>query len=203
MPRHFLLFSKGATDLERFVGARTTAAAATLARFMFRTSPRMMIYIVARRFFCAWRLPVMIQRCQDLWAAYRQFLLEWPNDAFILLLTPSGPSLWRHGVLPFGAASSVWCFNRCVDALTFLARSHLLILLIHFVDDIGCPDSKASSASSFQSFRDLCNLLGMCLKPSKAQPPATKHKLLGVALEICAAGITLAPAAIGSIKCKR
>ena len=132
--------------------------------------------------------------CQDLWAAYRQFPVSRPNDAFALILTPSGPSLWRHGVLPFGAASSVWCFNRCVDALTFLARSLLLILLIHFVDDIGCPDSKASASSSFHYFSALCELLGLRLKPSKAQPPATKHKLLGVILEITERGIRLSPA---------
>ena len=59
--------------------------------------------------------------CQDLWAAYRQFPVQVPNHAFALLLTPSGPTLWRHGVLPFGAASSVWCFNKCVDALVFAA----------------------------------------------------------------------------------
>ena len=75
--------------------------------------------------------------CQDLWAAYRQFQVRCPAETFALLLSPAGPTLWEHGVLPFGAASSVWCFNRCVDALSFLARSLLLILLIHFVDDIG------------------------------------------------------------------
>ncbi|CAE6912084.1 DSK2B [Symbiodinium sp. CCMP2592] len=132
--------------------------------------------------------------CQDLWAAYRQFPLERPSDAFALILTPWGPSLWQHGVLPFGGASSVWCFNKCVDALTFLARSLLLILLIHFVDDIGCPDAGHSASSSFRFFSALCDLLGMRLKPSKAQPPASKHKLLGVLLEITAEGIRLAPA---------
>ena len=131
--------------------------------------------------------------CQDLWAAYRQFPIQRPSDAFALLLTPAGPTLWQHGVLPFGAASSVWCFNRCVDALAFLARSLLIILLIHFVDDIGCPDAASSANSSFRFFSELCELLGRRLKPSKAQAPAVKHKLLGVILEILDEGIRLAP----------
>ena len=132
--------------------------------------------------------------CQDLWAAYRQFPVQVPNHAFALLLTPSGPTLWRHGVLPFGAASSVWCFNKCVDALVFAARSFLMILVIHFVDDIGCPDAQHSAASSFRFFSELCEILGMRLKPSKAQSPALEHKLLGVILEICVDGVRLRPA---------
>ena len=132
--------------------------------------------------------------CQDLWAAYRQFPVQRPNQAFALLLTPAGPTLWQHSVLPFGASSSVWFFNRCVDALAFLARSLLLILLIHYVDDIGCPDSATSAGSSFKFFAELCEILGMRLKPSKAQAPATRHKLLGVVLEVLTEGIRLSPA---------
>ena len=48
-----------------------------------------------------------------------------PGRRFALLLMPAGPTLWQHGVLPFGADSSVWCSNRCVDALAFLARTFL------------------------------------------------------------------------------
>ena len=132
--------------------------------------------------------------CQDLWAAYRQFPVQVPNHAFALLLTPSGPTLWRHGVPPFGAASSVWCFNKCVDALVFLARSLMMILVIHFVDDIGCPDAQHSASSSFRFFSEFCEVLGMRLKPSKAQSPALEHKLLGVILEICLDGVRLSPA---------
>ena len=51
--------------------------------------------------------------CQDLWAV------------------PSG-SFRTAGVVPFGspfgAASSVWCSNRCVNALGFLVRTLLLLL---------------------------------------------------------------------------
>ena len=132
--------------------------------------------------------------CQDLWAAYRQFPVREPNEAFTLLATPNGPMLFCHSVLPFGAASSVWCFNRCVDALGFLARPLLLILLIHYVDDVGGPDAAFSSKSSFWAFQELCDILGMRLKPpSKAQPPATRHKLLGVILEILPDGVLLSP----------
>ncbi|CAE7663318.1 rlmN1 [Symbiodinium sp. CCMP2592] len=132
--------------------------------------------------------------CQDLWAAYRQFPVREPREAFTLLATPTGPTLWCHGVLPFGAASSVWCFNRCIDALAYLARTLLIILIIHYVGDIGGPDTADSAASGFWAFAELCELLGMRLKPAKAQPPDIRHKLLGVILEILPEGIRLSPA---------
>ncbi|CAE7487597.1 rlmN1, partial [Symbiodinium sp. CCMP2592] len=132
--------------------------------------------------------------CQDLWAAYRQFPVARPADSFTLLATPSGPTLWAHAVLPFGAASSVWCFNRCVDALGFLARTLLFLLIIHFVDDIGGPDTAEGATPGFAAFSELCEILGMRLKPSKAQPPDIRHKLLGVILEILQHGIRLSPA---------
>ncbi|CAE7587990.1 unnamed protein product [Symbiodinium sp. CCMP2592] len=131
--------------------------------------------------------------CQDLWAAYRQFPVARPSDSFTLLATPSGPTLWAHAVLPCGAASSLCCFNRFVDALGFLARTLLILLIIHYVDDIGGPDTAEGAVPGFSAFAELCEIFGMRLKPSKAQPPDVKHKLLGVILEILPHGIRLAP----------
>ena len=85
--------------------------------------------------------------------------------------------------------------NRCVDALVHLARVLLLVvaIIIHFVDDVGCPDAAFSAESSFASFDLLCEILGMKLKPSKAQPPAESHKILGVLIEIWHTGVWLRP----------
>ena len=39
--------------------------------------------------------------------AYRQLPLDDPRQAYVLLLTPEGPTLWSHNVLLFGSAASV------------------------------------------------------------------------------------------------
>ena len=78
--------------------------------------------------------------CQDLMAAYRQYPVLTVAHAYMLLMLPHGVSVWRHAVLPFGAAASVWHFNRCTDALVWLARVLLLIVTLHYVDDIGGPE---------------------------------------------------------------
>ena len=44
---------------------------------------------------------------QDLDAAYRQIPVFPDAMAFTVLITPMGPTLWRHTACPFGAAASV------------------------------------------------------------------------------------------------
>ena len=44
--------------------------------------------------------------------AYRQLPLDDPRQAYVLLLTPEGPTLWSHNVLLFVSAASVWSYNR-------------------------------------------------------------------------------------------
>ena len=138
----------------------------------------------------------MRQSCGARTSGWRtgNFLLP-PQQILIytLLGTPSGPALWRHAVMLFGASSSAWCFNRCIDALAHLARVLLLVVAIHFVDDIGCPDADFSAESSFSSFDSLRDVLGMKLKPSKAQGPATAHEILGVIIEVCDKRVLLRP----------
>eukprot|EP00435_Cladocopium_sp_Y103_P039676 s2661_g10.t1 len=68
---------------------------------------------------------------QDLNGAYRQFPVREPNDCFCVLMTPRGPILLRHHALMFGAASSVWNFNRAADAITFLGRRLLATTVGH------------------------------------------------------------------------
>ena len=102
--------------------------------------------------------------------------------AYVMLQLPHGPSLWRHAVLPFGSTSSVWFFNTCTDALVFSGRCP-------FVDDIGCPDTTWSASSSFTAFSEMCDLLGIRLKPSKAQEPSPVQKLFGVIISVTSQGI--------------
>ena len=42
--------------------------------------------------------------------AYRQLPLQDPDEAYFVLETDIGPSLWRHNVRPFGAVASVWSY---------------------------------------------------------------------------------------------
>eukprot|EP00439_Symbiodinium_sp_Y106_P035159 s2985_g4.t1 len=85
-----------------------------------------------------------------------------PGRRFALLLMPAGPTLWQHGALPFGlilrygALTDVWML------WLFLQELFWTILIIHFVDDVGCPDAASSASSNFRSVSELCELLGMC-----------------------------------------
>ncbi|CAE7417574.1 DNMT3A, partial [Symbiodinium microadriaticum] len=131
--------------------------------------------------------------CQDLMAAYRQYPVLEVAHAYMLLQLPHGISVWRHAVLPFGASASVWHFNRCRDAVVWLARCLLVVVALHYVDDIGGPEPPWSSQSACTSFRELCELLGIRVKPSKEQPPNFLQKVLGVWIAITREGIEIRP----------
>ena len=122
--------------------------------------------------------------CHDLADAYRAYPVRSPEEAYMLLQTISGPTLWRHRVLPFGSSASVWHFGRLTDAMTWLVRTLLHICMLHYVDDLGGIQDSRDSHSAFSAFSEFCDLLGYRLKSSKAQPPSTRQKLLGVILEI-------------------
>ena len=102
-------------------------------------------------------------------------------------------SVWRHKVLPFGSAPSVWHFNRCTDALVWLARSLTLVLALHYVDDVGGPEPDWAASSSCEKFRELCEIIGIRVKPSKEQLPAVLQKVLGVWLSIHADRLEVRP----------
>ena len=67
--------------------------------------------------------------------AYRQLPLDDPRQAYVLLLTPEGPTLWSHNVLLFGSAASVWSYNRFGDVLVACSRTLVLSPALHYVDD--------------------------------------------------------------------
>jgi hypothetical protein len=95
--------------------------------------------------------------------------------------------------MPFGAAASVWQFNRIIDALMYLSRNLLFLPMIHYVDDLGLIASLDDAWSSHTSFRRLCALLEVQLKPSKEQPPDRTQRVLGVIIDIQDKGITVKP----------
>ena len=129
---------------------------------------------------------------QDLDAAYRQIPVAPDAMAFTVLITPWGPTLWRHTACPFGAAASVWSFNRFADSLMVLARRLLLIPSCHFVDDFMSVDPMPGAHSSCESFKDLFRHLGLHMKPSKEQRPAHQQKVLGIEFSITDDHIVLA-----------
>ena len=125
--------------------------------------------------------------------AYRQLPLAQPEVAYVLLITPDGPTLWHHHVLLFGSAASVWGYNRFGDALTALARVLTLTPALHYVDDYGAIQPNHIATSSFSSFSKLNSLLGFHMKTSKEQPPAPSHKIQGVYIDLSATHATLRP----------
>ena len=127
--------------------------------------------------------------------AYRQLPLDDPRQAYVLLITPSGPTLWSHNVLRFGSSASVWGYNRFGDAMVAIARILLLCLCpaLHYVDDYGRMEPEHHATSGFDSFEQLDGALGYHMKKSKRQPPALQHKIQGVLISIDDQDITLTP----------
>ena len=125
----------------------------------------------------------------DLQNAYRQWAVRQPGHCGTFLPTSSGVTLWFHFAMCFGAAASVWNFNRAADAVQMVLRALLL------VDDFNGVDSSDTAASAHHAVADFFALLGLQTKPSKAQVPATRHVVQGVDLSIRPEGVELAPTA--------
>ena len=125
--------------------------------------------------------------------AYRQLPLDDPSIAYVLLLTPDGPTLWHHHVLLFGSAASVWAYNRFGDMLSAVARTIACIPVVHYVDDYGAIEPTGSANSGFDTFESINSILGFHMKISKKQPPAKSHRIQGVIIECDPDKITVAP----------
>eukprot|EP00438_Fugacium_kawagutii_P028772 Skav212378 [mRNA] locus=scaffold1983:157653:159377:+ [translate_table: standard] len=130
---------------------------------------------------------------QDLQGAYRQFPINCPDESFCAINTPSGIVLLRHHALMFGATASVWCFNRCADALAFVMRRLLAITLGHYVDDYIGLEPPLTVQSGFEEFTRLAAILGMKMKEVKARYPSQQQKILGVQMTISDENIIIAP----------
>ncbi len=125
--------------------------------------------------------------------AYRQLPLRHPDEAYLLLHTKRGPTLWRHNVLLFGAVGSVWAYNRLGDVLTFISSVIMAIPTLHYVDDYGGIEPETTAQSAFTIFEDVNKTQRFHVKQTKKQAPATKHKVQGVNIEITADGVILSP----------
>ena len=128
--------------------------------------------------------------------AYRQLPLDQPQQAYVLLHTPEGPTLRSHNVLLFGSSASVWSYNRFGDAAVAVSRILLLCPTMHDVDDYESTKLTPNADSRFQSFEDLNGALGSLghnMKTSKKQPPASSRKIQGVIINTDAQRITLTP----------
>ncbi|CAE7477634.1 PUB3, partial [Symbiodinium sp. CCMP2456] len=84
----------------------------------------------------------------DLQNAYRQWAVRFPGHCGTFLPTDQGVTLWFHYAMCFGAAASVWNFNRAADAVQMLMRALLLVLLGHFVDDFNGADDNLTADSA-------------------------------------------------------
>ena len=125
--------------------------------------------------------------------AYRQLPLHDPRQAYVLLLTPDGPTLWSHNVLLFGSAASVWSYNRFGDVLVACSRTLVLSPALHYVDDYGSMEDEVSAESSFRAFEDYNGCLQISMKPSKRQPPETQHRIQGVLISSDTENLILTP----------
>ena len=125
--------------------------------------------------------------------AYRQLPLDQPEQAYVLLHTPEGPTLWSHNVLLFGSSASVWGDNSIGDATVSVSRLILLCPTMHYVDDYGSTEASHQADSGFRSFEDFNGALGYNMKTSKRQPPASSHKIQGVIISTDMNHTTLTP----------
>ena len=66
-------------------------------------------------------------------------------------------------------------------------------MILHYVDELGGVHDASDSLSAFRTFSSFCALLGIRLKSSKAQPPATRQSLLGVRIQVQHDGVQVAP----------
>ena len=101
--------------------------------------------------------------------------------------------MWFHMAMCFGAAASVWNFNRTADALQALKRVLLWIVSGHFVDDFNGVDIEDLADGAFHGMAEFFELLGLQTKPSKAQAPAPAHVVQGVLVAVGEEGVVLKP----------
>ena len=129
----------------------------------------------------------------DLLNAHRQWPVREPAQCGTFLHTADGVTLWFHNAMCFGAAASVWNFNRAADALQQLLWTLLWQTIGHYVDDFNGIEDVLTAMSAHESFADLFYALGLRTKPSKAQAPAERHTVQGVEVTLTPEGVRLAP----------
>ena len=120
-------------------------------------------------------------------SAYRQLPVANPEDTYVIMNTPSGPTLWRHNVHMFGGTASVCSYCRVADLMAWLNRCVLLVPALHFVDDFGSCEPVDTVDSAFEESQKLCRALGplgLKFKETKAQPPNIERVMQGVLISL-------------------
>ena len=146
-PWHSASNRQGQTAKTRYAAERTGAAAVTIPPASCVTSLSTTRRITSLRWSYRHTKRTPQQTCtfgdttmHD--GAHRQLPLDDPENAYVLLHTPQGPTLWSHNVLLFGSSASVWGYNRFGDAMVSVSRILLLCPTMHYVDDyLGAPKS--------------------------------------------------------------
>ena len=122
-----------------------------------------------------------------------QLPLDNPEVAYLLLITPEGPTLWNHNVLLLRSAASVWSYNRFGDIMRSISRVLIFSPVLHYVDDYGSMEPNDTAQSSFESFEEFNGALGFTMKPSKRQAPFPHQRMQGVIIESYSDTIILSP----------
>ena len=125
--------------------------------------------------------------------AYRQLPLKDPSEAWMILFTKAGPTLWRRNALLFGSTASVWAYGRTADLLCWVARCFLMVSAIHFVDDFASLEATETAQSAFKFTHQLWEELGFRFKDSKKQPPASSHRIQGILMSCSNQEFTFTP----------
>ena len=133
----------------------------------------------------------MARRMTD--AGDRQWPVRHPSHNATFFRTKHGLTLWFHLAMCFGATASVWNFNRVADALQLLTRMLLLLVGGHYVDDFNGVEYAEHSDSAFNAFSEFFHVLDLRVKDSKAQPPASRHVIQGVEVQVRQDGVELCP----------
>ena len=123
----------------------------------------------------------------DLKSAYKQFAIS-PKEyskAILCLKDPDSSEVRGFGclTLPFGAISSVVCFNR-VARLFQRILQELCVLASNYFDDYPVLEFKQLAASSHSTVVTVASLLGFRLAQDKDEPAALCADLLGVTLDL-------------------
>ena len=123
----------------------------------------------------------------DLKSAYKQFAIS-PKEyskAILCLKDPDSSEVRGFGclTLPFGAISSVVCFNR-VARLFQRILQELCVLASNYFDDYPVLEFKQLAGSSHSTVVTVASLLGFRLAQDKDEPAALCADLLGVTLDL-------------------
>lgn len=96
--------------------------------------------------------------------AYRNLPVKEPQDAYTILQTPTGPTLWLHCALMFGSIGSVWAYGRASDFLTWMMRCLLITPCLHYVDDFAGLEEDEHALDVFIKLHEIAKVLGIRFK---------------------------------------